>query len=333
MNKQEEEQKVFDMAKQDILFLKNLELIEHNDRPDFILKDKNDRKIGLEHFRTDIYRVQDKNSSNISGGHTILNNSKKELFQKYHPLAVNNTWNDESTEQAAGELFGHIEDSLNMQIHYKYEDFLDNIRVGIHGRLPKVKGHIQKSKNYPDREHYDLMGFLIEIPVPSFQYYFETVSSQQISRIKSLLHPLNLQEIGKILRRYNKGYSYQKINGLPITNEIWKEINTFENIDFIMVACSVMMTVLQFDLPINVSSFTKINREIWLLTLSEKADLSMSCIGQRPETIHMRCLMDSNGRFLLLSMLIRIFRSRSMEMTSFSITLQRRNVIRSLITN
>lgn len=235
MNKQEEEQKVFDMAKQDILFLKNLELIEHNDRPDFILKDKNDRKIGLEYFRTDIYRVQDKNSSYISGGHTILNNSKKELFQKYHPLAVNNTWNDESTEQAAGELFGHIEDSLNMQIHYKYEDFLDNIRVGIHGRLPKVKGHIQKSKNYPDREHYDLMGFLIEIPVPSFQYYFETVSSQQISRIKSLLHPLNLQEIGKILRRYNKGYSYQKINGLPITNEIWKEINTFENIDFIII--------------------------------------------------------------------------------------------------
>lgn len=235
MNKQEEEQKVFDMAKQDIPFLKNLELVEHNDRPDFILKDKYGRKIGLEHFRADVYRAQDKNSSHISGGHTILDNSKKELFQKYHPLEVNNAWNDESTEQAAGELFGYIEDLLNMQIHYKYEEFLDNIRVGIHGRPPKVKGHIQKSKNYPDRECYDLMGLLIEIPVPSFQYYFETVVSQQVSQIKSLLRTLNLQEIGKTQRRYNEGYSYQKINGLPITNEIWKEINTFENIDFVII--------------------------------------------------------------------------------------------------
>lgn len=62
MNKYEERQ-VFDMAKQDIPFLKGLELVKHNDRPDFILKDKDGRLIGLEHFRADVYQVQDKDSS------------------------------------------------------------------------------------------------------------------------------------------------------------------------------------------------------------------------------------------------------------------------------
>ena len=54
MNKYEERQ-VFDMAKQDIPFLKDLELVKHDDRPDFILKDKDGRLIGLEHFRADVY--------------------------------------------------------------------------------------------------------------------------------------------------------------------------------------------------------------------------------------------------------------------------------------
>lgn len=206
MNKQEEEQRVFDMAKQDVPLLRHLELVKHDDRPDFILKDKNGRKIGLEHFRADIYRVQDKNSSHISGGHTILNNDKNTIFQKYNPIAVNNSWTDKNIENASNELFSVVKKSLDMRKNYKYEEFLDNLRVGIHGKQSKPKGHIQKSKNYPDRKTYDLMGFLIEIPIPSFEYCFKT-----------------------------KGYFYQKINGLPITNEIWNEINIFDDIDFIII--------------------------------------------------------------------------------------------------
>jgi hypothetical protein len=57
MSKREERQ-VFDMAKQDIPFLKDLELVKHDDRPDFVLKDKNGRIIGLEHFRADVYHGQ-----------------------------------------------------------------------------------------------------------------------------------------------------------------------------------------------------------------------------------------------------------------------------------
>ena len=236
MDKQEEEQRVFDMAKQDIPFLRNLELVTHDDRPDFILKDKNGRKIGLEHFRADVYRVQDENSSHISGGHTILNDSKDEIFQKYHPFAVNNSWTDEIFENAVNELYNKlIKGSLDMRSNYVYEAFLDNLRVGIHGRQHKPKGHIEKSKNYPDRDSYDLMGFLIEIPVPSFMYYFETIGSQQMSRIKSLLCPLNLQGLNEIPRRYNEAYSHQKINGIPITNEIWNEINIFDDIDFVII--------------------------------------------------------------------------------------------------
>ena len=41
MDKQEEELRIFNMAKQDIPFLSHLELVSHNDRPDFVLKDKN----------------------------------------------------------------------------------------------------------------------------------------------------------------------------------------------------------------------------------------------------------------------------------------------------
>lgn len=235
MNKQEEK-RVFDMAKQDVPFLSHLELIAHGDRPDFVLKDKYGRKIGLEHFRADVYRAQDEKNSHISGGHTVLNKSKDEIYQKYHNVAINDAWTDELIKNASNELFGgFIKDSLNMRSNYIYESFLDNLHVSIHGRPPKVKGHIKKSQKYPDRESYDLMGFLIEIPVSSFQYYFETVGSQQISWVKSLLCPLNLQGFGLMKRRYNEAYSYQKINGIPITNKIWREIDIFEDIDFIII--------------------------------------------------------------------------------------------------
>lgn len=236
MNRQEEEQRAFDMAKQDIPFLKNLELVEHNDRPDFILKDKYGQKIGLEHFRADVYRVQDENSSHISGGHTVLNKPKDGIYQKYHNVAIDDAWTDELIKNASNELFeGFIKDSLNMRSNYIYESFLDNLHVSIHGKPPKVKGHIKKSQKYPDRESYDLMGFLIEIPVPSFKYYFETIESRRISLIKTPLCPLNLQDFNKIPRNYNMAYSYQKINGLPITNEIWRELNIFEKVDFIII--------------------------------------------------------------------------------------------------
>lgn len=235
----QEERKVFDMAKQDVPFLKNLELVKHDDRPDFILKDKNGRIIGLEHFRADVYRVVDESNSHISGGHTILDKSKNEVFQKYHSLSVYNTWTDQLSKNATNDVLKIANDSLKMQSNYKYEDFLDNLRVGIRGRLPKVKGHVQKSQNYPNRENYDLMGFLIEIPVPSFQYYFETASSQRISRAKSLVcrYPLATDILNprKIQRQYNNGYSYQRITGLPMTNEIWKELDVFEDIDFIII--------------------------------------------------------------------------------------------------
>ena len=234
MSKQEE-WRAFDMAKQDIQFLRHLELVTHDDRPDFVLKDECGRKIGLEHFRADVYRVQDENSSHVSGGHTILNKSKDEIYQKYHPITVHDIWTDKLAENASNEFVGLIKDSFDMQSNYKYESFLDNLHVSIHGRSPKVKGHIQKSNNYPDRGSYDLMGFLIEIPVPSFRYYFETDGSQQISRFKSVLCPLNLQGFCNIPRRYNDAYSFQKINGLPITNEIWRELDIFENIDFIII--------------------------------------------------------------------------------------------------
>lgn len=238
MDKQKEEQQAFDMAKQDVPFLHHLKVIEHNDRPDFILEDENGRKIGLEHFRADVYRVQDANNAHISGGHTVLNNSKDELYLKYHPYAVADTWNDNIIKQSANDLFGgYIKKILDMQSRYTYEAFLDNLHVAIHGRHPKPKGHVQKSKNYPDRNSYDLMGFLIEIPVPSFHYYFETNGSQEVSKFYSRLcrPPLNLQGYEKISKRFNDGYSYQKINGIPITKEIWTELNIFEDIDFIII--------------------------------------------------------------------------------------------------
>lgn len=238
MSKREERQ-VFDMAKQDIPFLKDLELVKHDDRPDFVLKDKNGCIIGLEHFRADVYRVVDGSNSHVSGGHTVLDKSKNEVFQKYHSFSVYNTWTDQLLENATNDVLEIAKGSLNMQSKYKYEDFLDNLRVGIHGRLPKVKGHIQKSQNYPNRENYDLMGFLIEIPVPSFQYYFETTNSQKISRAKLSVcrYPLStdIPNLRKILRQYNNGYSYQRIAGLPITNEIWRELDIFDNIDFVIV--------------------------------------------------------------------------------------------------
>lgn len=131
MNKREERQ-VFDMAKQDIPFLKDLELVKHDDRPDFVLKDKNGRIIGLEHFRADVYRVVDESNFHVSGGHTVLDKSKNEVFQKYHSFSVDNTWTDQLLENATNDVLEIANDSLNMQRNYKYEDFLDNLRVGIH---------------------------------------------------------------------------------------------------------------------------------------------------------------------------------------------------------
>lgn len=165
MSKREERQ-VFDMAKQDIPFLKDLELVKHDDRPDFVLKDKNGRIIGLEHFRADVYRVVDESNFHVSGGHTVLDKSKNEVFQKYHSFSVDNTWTDQLLENATNDVLEIANDSLNMQRNYKYEDFLDNLRVGIHGRLPKVKGHIQKSQNYPNRANYHGQYFDKSTPKP-----------------------------------------------------------------------------------------------------------------------------------------------------------------------
>lgn len=234
MNKQEERM-VFDMAKQDVPFLRSLELVMHDDRPDFVLKDECGHKIGLEHFRADVYRIQDENNSHVSGGHTILDKSKNEIYQKYHPISAGNTWNDELVKNASNEIAGLIKNALNMRSDYQYESFLDNLHVSIHGRPPKVKGHIQKSKNYPDRESYDLMGFLIEIPVPSFKYCLETLRSRERSFAKSLSCSSDLQELRTDPRQYNRISLHQLIKGLPITNEIWQELNVFEDIDFIII--------------------------------------------------------------------------------------------------
>lgn len=116
MDKQEEEQRVFDIAKQDVPFLQYLELVKHDDRPDFILKKNKDGcKIGLEHFRADVYHVQDENSSHISDGHTILNGSKDEIYQKYHSFAVNNLWTDEIFEKATNELYNRLIKGSNVK--------------------------------------------------------------------------------------------------------------------------------------------------------------------------------------------------------------------------
>lgn len=117
MSKREERQ-VFDMAKQDIPFLKDLELVKHDDRPDFVLKDKNGRIIGLEHFRADVYRVVDESNFHVSGGHTVLDKSKNEVFQKYHSFSVDNTWTDQLLENATNDVLEIANDSLNMQRNY-----------------------------------------------------------------------------------------------------------------------------------------------------------------------------------------------------------------------
>lgn len=237
MNEQnaEVEQRVFDMAKKDVLFLKQCELVRHDDRPDFVLKDRCGLKIGLEHFTADVYRVQDKNSSHISAGHNVLAKLNHEIYQKYHSV---DKWNNEDINNASIDLSKGIKASLVMQSGYEYDAFLDNLHVGIHGKPLKVKGHIQKSKNYPNRKSYDLMGFLIGVPVPAFQYYFETVDSRQMSCDVSsnpLLYLLRLASHGVNAkpRRYHK--HAQRIKGLPITNEIWKELDIFNDIDFVII--------------------------------------------------------------------------------------------------
>lgn len=217
MDKQADEQKVFDMAKQDIPFLRNLELVKHDDRPDFVLKDKVGRIIGLEHFKADVYRVQDENSSHIRGGHSVLNELKEKIFQKYHPLAMSDDWTHETTEAAVNDMGKILKESLDMRSNYTYEAFLDNLHAVIHGRPSKVKGHIQKSKKYPERASYDLMGFLIEIPVPSFRYYFETPKSRQSSRAGLLLRKNQHDDssLCVIPRQYNDAYSYHTRRNTP----------------------------------------------------------------------------------------------------------------------
>lgn len=121
MSKREERQ-VFDMAKQDIPFLKDLELVKHDDRPDFVLKDKNGRIIGLEHFRADVYRVVDESNFHVSGGHTVLDKSKNEVFQKYHPAFSFGLTNITSMDTYAEHREGKINILFNMQANQpKYD--------------------------------------------------------------------------------------------------------------------------------------------------------------------------------------------------------------------
>ena len=212
MGKQKNERRVFDMAKQDVLFLKNLKLIAHSDRPDFVLEDSNGRRIGLEHFKADTFTKQNKNNSSFSSGNAIIENRINNLSKEYRNSMVNDVLDDVIAQNETKDLSNLIKDRINMQSQYRYEDFINNLHFVIHGMNGR-KGHIAKSKQYPNRESFYKMGFLIEVPVPRFQYYFKVKHKEQ----------------------FYMAYSYQRVRGLPITNEIWKELDVFNDVDFVII--------------------------------------------------------------------------------------------------
>lgn len=235
--KKEEELAVFELACQDVPWLSNLKLVRHDDRPDFVLANAEGDIVGLEHFRADTYRTIDPiQPTHVVGGHTVLKDKADVLMAEYQLLALSNNWTAEINLAAEHGLMDLVKTNIELQAAYTYEEFLDNLHVTIHGRIPKPKGHVQKSQAYPDRGKYAAMGFLIGVPVPSFDYHFESSKSQALSQAKNVLQssPFQCGDLSKIERRYND-CSSQRINGLPITKEIWAELNVFDVIDFVII--------------------------------------------------------------------------------------------------
>lgn len=79
MSKREERQ-VFDMAKQDIPFLKDLELVKHDDRPDFVLKDMDTYAEHREGKINILFNMQaNQPKYDVSATKTMLKNERRKL--------------------------------------------------------------------------------------------------------------------------------------------------------------------------------------------------------------------------------------------------------------
>ena len=167
-NKKSIEYRSLNAAVTNLNFLKALTDISTPDqeKPDFVLIDKVNNRIGIEHFCIDISMGSRKNS-----GARISQSTIRYIYEKYHGNIIN---------QENGAL-SEIEDMLSRLVkdwqNFNYQTFCDNFK-----RV--FNEHYSKVGEYKTNSNLTSIGFLIEFLVPNPTY-----------KISIKGEPLHVQEL------------------------------------------------------------------------------------------------------------------------------------------
>lgn len=164
---------------------------DNQERPDLLFEYKG-KTIGIEHFLVDLVTTPYYKGK--------IPQSRRNAKEEKQLLDI---WQTRLDDQDFAEMvLPDTENCINNEIKryslFNYQEFVNEFRRIFESHLSKIK----------DYEKTDKIGFLIEVPVPLFEWMVK-------------------DRIGK--------WHKQNIRGLPITEEIWHIINRFDDIDFVTV--------------------------------------------------------------------------------------------------
>ena len=153
-NKKSAEYRSLNAAAVKLDFLKQLKdmSLPGQEKPDFVFIDKEDHRIGIEHFLIDI-SMGHRNNSNTK----IIAHKTRRLFKKYHQDIANRT--DEAANEIERMINSHIKDWQN----FDYSTFIKNLK-----RI--FDSHYSRIDVYRRNSNLDSIGFLIGFFTPDATY-------------------------------------------------------------------------------------------------------------------------------------------------------------------
>lgn len=129
-----------------------------NERPDFLLKDNNDKFYGIEHFRVDHLSELHKDNKINSNG-VILEKESAKISEKWKTKSKIPDWDAHKIMEAAQDLSNLIGQQFKCCINTSYRTFLAAFLHTFNNHVKKIREYRENIKEYKDIK----LGFLIEI--------------------------------------------------------------------------------------------------------------------------------------------------------------------------
>ena len=195
--KKELEKSCLDDAISKIPWLQKFNLItdDSHERPDFILE-KNNMLIGIEHFHIDTLYIDKKRHTGLA---RYTYNDIRNLYNKYHPKAKQNTFVTQDALDSSLELENIINELISIQNNFDYNFFIKEW-----SRI--FNKHYNKRYEYKQEKHLNKLGFLIEIR-RYFKYPYICIKNDSKIRFDYKGIPIT-KDIAKYLNKYHDGVDF-----------------------------------------------------------------------------------------------------------------------------